>query len=270
MTGPATPRTRDDAAAQTSARRPGGRPVDPSIYLVTDTALCGEVGVAETARSAVEGGVSLVQLRDPAAGDAELVTLGRDLVAALAGTGVPVVVNDRVDLVAAIGAQGAHVGQGDTPVEEARDILGDEGLLGLSVHTDAELDAALALPPGTIDLLGIGPLRATRSKLDHEPVRGLGHLGHLAARSPWPCVAIGGVGAADAADLRTAGIAGMAVVSAICGRPDPRSAAAALHAAWTAAGRNEPGEVAPSREGPPTPRAAWTPARRSEPRKVTS
>ena len=72
--------------------RPAGRPCDPSIYLVTDTTLCGEVGVAATARAAVAGGVSLVQVRDPEASDAELVALGREVVAALAGTGVPVIV----------------------------------------------------------------------------------------------------------------------------------------------------------------------------------
>ena len=215
--------------------RPAGRPCDPSIYLVTDTTLCGEVGVAATARAAVAGGVSLVQVRDPEASDAELVALGREVVAALAGTGVPVIVNDRVDLVAAIGAQGAHVGQGDLDPVAAREILGPDGLLGLSVHTDAELDAALALPPGTIDLLGIGPLRATSSKPDHEPVRGLPHLAHLAARSPWPCVAIGGVKVGDLTGLRAAGLAGAAVVSAICGQPDPRAAARELRAAWDAA-----------------------------------
>nr|WP_218880671.1 thiamine phosphate synthase [Kineosphaera limosa] len=202
------------------------------LYLVTDTAQCGQLGVVETVRLAVAGGVTIVQLRDPEASDAQTVELGRALVAALADTGVPLIVNDRVHLVADIGAQGAHVGQGDLDPVRAREILGPRALLGYSVHDESQLAAARGLPRGTIDHLGIGPLRATSSKLDHSPVRGLAHLGALAAASPWPCVAIGGVKAADLPDLRAAGLAGVAVISAICGTPDPQAAAAQLTAAW--------------------------------------
>ncbi len=205
---------------------------DLRLYLVTDAALTAQRGLVPTVLEAVAGGVTMVQLRDPDAGDDEIVTLGRALVAALAPTRVPLIVNDRVHLVAAIGAQGAHVGQGDLHPVRARELLGPEAILGLSVHDAAQLAAARALPPGTIDHLGIGPLRATDSKRDHAPVRGLAHLRDLAAASPWPCVAIGGVKAADLPDLRAAGLAGAAVISAICGTPDPRAAAAELTAAW--------------------------------------
>ncbi|MFH5824498.1 thiamine phosphate synthase [Georgenia sp. AZ-5] len=101
-------------------RAPACRPrLDLSLYLVTDTALCGEAGVPATVAAAVAAGVTTVQLRDPAATDAELVALGRAVRAALAGTGVPLLINDRADLVEAIGADGAHVGQGDMDVREA-------------------------------------------------------------------------------------------------------------------------------------------------------
>lgn len=207
-------------------------PADLRLYLVTDTRLCAGLGVVETVRRAVAGGVTIVQLRDPAAGDEQIVELGRALVAVLEPAGVPLIVNDRVHLVEAIGAQGAHVGQDDLDPVAARAILGPGAILGLSVHDRQQLDAAGALPPGTIDHLGIGPLRHTSSKLDHAPVCGLEHLRDLAAASPWPCVAIGGVTVADLPDLRAAGLAGVAVISAICGTPDPTASAAQLRAAW--------------------------------------
>ncbi len=209
---------------------------DLSVYLVTDTEQCGQRGVVDTVRAAVGAGATIVQVRDPNASDAELVALTRECVAAVAELGragqVPVVINDRADLAAEAGADGAHVGQSDLDAVTARRLIGPDAILGLSVHTMDELEAARRLPLGTVDYLGIGPLRPTRSKLDHEPARGLAHLGQLASASPWPCVAIGGVGAADASDLARHGIAGMAVISAICGQPDVAAATRELVRAW--------------------------------------
>lgn len=218
----------------------GSRPrLDLSVYLVTDTRQCAGIGVAATVRQAVAAGATVVQVRDPQATDDELVELTRAVLAAVAGSGVPVILNDRVDLVEASGAHGAHVGQGDLEVPLARARLGPDRYLGLSVHTRQELAAALEHGVEAIDYLGIGPLRPTGSKLDHEPPRGLAHLGELAAASPWPCVAIGGVGASDAADLRRHGIRGMAVISAICGQPDVSAATRELVTAWARAEREE-------------------------------
>src|SRR6478752_3758322 len=136
-------------------RRP---PLDLSLYLVTDTCLCGSLGVPATVSAAVAAGVTVVQLRDPAADDAELVTLGRAIARELAGTGVPLVVNDAVHLVEAIGAQGAHVGQGDTDPGEARARLGHTAYLGLSVQTTAHVEAAQRLGGDVLDYLGVGPV----------------------------------------------------------------------------------------------------------------
>jgi thiamine-phosphate pyrophosphorylase len=111
------------------------RPLDLSIYLVTDTVMCGRFGVAATVSAAVGAGVSLVQLRDEDATDDELVSLGRQVMAVLQGTGVPLIVNDRVHLVEAIGAQGGHVGQSDLGIGRARALLGPTAYLGLSVQT---------------------------------------------------------------------------------------------------------------------------------------
>ncbi|MFN8080869.1 MAG: thiamine phosphate synthase [Kineosporiaceae bacterium] len=205
--------------------------LDLSLYLVTDTALCGEVGVVATVRAAVANGVSLVQLRDPDADDAGFVALGRALVAELRGTGVPLIVNDRVHLAEAIGAAGAHVGQGDLDAAEARRVLGPDAVLGLSVQTLAHVETARGL--GTaIDYLGVGPVWAQDTKPDAAPPGGLNLLRDIVIASPWPCVAIGGIGGERVAAVRRTGAAGVAVVSAICGRPDVASATAQMRRTW--------------------------------------
>ncbi|MEO3936955.1 thiamine phosphate synthase [Dermatophilaceae bacterium Soc4.6] len=207
------------------------RPLDLRLYLVTDTAMCGPAGVPETVRAAVEGGVTAVQLRDPAATEAELVTLGRAVVAALAGTGVPLLVNDRVDLVEAIGAQGAHVGQGDLDVAAARRLLGPAALLGLSVQTPEHVWHAEAAD-AELDYLGVGPVWPQSTKSDAAPPAGLDTLSAVVSASPWPCVAIGGVTVDRVPEVRERGAAGVAVVSAVCGQPDPATAASVLRRAW--------------------------------------
>lgn len=211
--------------------------LDLSVYLVTDTVQCGALGVAETVRQAVQAGATLVQVRDPDADDDAFLAMARDVVETVRGTGVPVLLDDRVHLVAAAGADGAHVGQSDMPVAQARAILGPDPILGLSVETGEQLDWAVAhLGRGDIDYLGLGPVRPTASKPNHAPATGLRYLSGLAARSPWPCVAIGGVKAADTAAVRRSGFAGVSVISAICGQPDVRAATRELANAWASGG----------------------------------
>ena len=210
---------------------------DFSIYLVTDTVMCGgRDGVVQTAALAVDGGVTAVQLRDPLATTRDLVTLGRALRTVLHPIGIPLIVNDRADVALVVGAAGVHIGQRDLDPLDARAILGPTAHVGLSVSSRAELDAALTLPPGTIDLLGVGPIRDTLSKLDAAPALGWHGLAEVCAASPVPCVAIGGIGAVDVPLVVDAGAAGLAVISAICGRADPRRAAAELALAWRDAG----------------------------------
>lgn len=207
-------------------------PLDLRLYLVTDTARTERHGLGSTIRSAVDGGVTAVQLRDPDASDEEFVALGLLLRHALRDSGVPLLVNDRVHLVERIGADGAHVGQGDLPPAEARAVLGHEAYLGLSCHTAEQVRAAAALPGGTLDYLGLGPVWATASKPDHAPpigVDGVRALVEVAAGMP--TVAIGGITADRVVEFGTPGPHGVAVVSAICGAEDPRAAAAELRAA---------------------------------------
>lgn len=205
------------------------------IYLVTDPVLCGEVGVVETVRRAVAAGVTMVQLRDSDSGDDDFVATGRALKGILGGTGVPLIVNDRVELVEAIGADGAHVGQDDLDIASAREIIGPERLLGLSAATPSELDAAAAAGEGLIDYVGGAAYRPTTTKPDHPAAGGMGLVDRLREHSRWPFVIIGGVGVADLPAIRRGGAAGVAVVSAICGQPDIEAATHALRAAWDGA-----------------------------------
>lgn len=198
---------------------------DLSLYLVLDPGLCAGVGMVETAHAAVAGGATVVQLRDKAAGTARMIGTGRALKAALAGTGAVLIVNDDVAAAVAIGADGLHIGQGDMAVTEARARIGAAMVLGLSVETPA---LAAAVDPELVDYIGAGPVFATPSKLDHKAPVGFEGLAAQVAASPVPAVAIGGLKAEHVAQVLKADAQGVAVVSAICGQPDPEAAARAL------------------------------------------
>jgi thiamine-phosphate pyrophosphorylase len=215
-------------------RRP---PLDLSIYLVTDTVMCGQFGVVATVLAAAGAGVTVVQLRDEDATDNELVSLGRQVMAVLKGTDVALIVNDRVHLVDAMGAHGAHVGQSDLGIGPARALLGPAAYLGLSAQTVEHVAAAREHADGTVDYLGVGPVWGTATKLDAAAPGGLERLHRVTSASPWPCVAIGGINVKRMSAVRQAGAAGAAVVSAICGQPDVAAATRALRAAWDGASR---------------------------------
>ncbi|MEQ8968519.1 MAG: thiamine phosphate synthase [Azospirillaceae bacterium] len=220
--------------------RPGRRVIDLSVMLVTDPVQCAGRGIAATVTEAVAGGATCIQLRDKTADDAELTELARELMAALAGTGVALIVNDRLAVAQAAGADGLHVGQGDGRPAEARARLGAAAIIGVSAHDEVEL---AAIDPAVVDYVGTGPLRATKTKPDHEPPLGPARLAALRALAPVPMVAIGGVTAEDAPALIGAGIDGLAVVSAICAADDPRAAARRLAEAVAAArAAKTPGE----------------------------
>ncbi|QEM83590.1 thiamine phosphate synthase [Halomonas binhaiensis] len=208
------------------------RPEQLAIYLVTDPALCAIQGLEDTVMAAVRGGVTLVQLRDKHASDAELITIARRLKTLLDGSGVPLVINDRVEVALAAEVDGVHLGQGDGDVGEARRLLGEQAIIGLSVQNHAQLDK---LDRSTLDYLGLGPVFATATKSDHATPLGFSGLAQLVSASPLPSVAIGGLKAEHAAQVRASGADGMAVVSAICGQPDPQVATQVLVKEWKGA-----------------------------------
>ncbi len=203
-------------------------PLDLSLYLITDAHLSGSRGVTEVVRSAVIGGVTAVQLRDHEASTRELCRLGDALLEVLDGTGVPLLVNDRLDVALAIGAAGVHVGQSDLPVDAARRLGGPDFLVGLSVSTVPETVEVEALPAGTVDYLGVGPVFPTLTKPGARAALGLEETARVRRSTGLPCVAIGGISPENAAGVRATGVAGIAVVSAICAAPDPAAAAKGL------------------------------------------
>ncbi|MBB4278597.1 thiamine phosphate synthase [Rhizobium mongolense] len=198
---------------------------DLSLYLVLDPGLCAGTGMVNTALAAVSGGATIIQLRDKQAGTASLIKTGRALKAALAETGALLIVNDDAEAAIAIDADGLHVGQNDMTARDARKQIGSSMILGLSVETE---ELAAAIDPAIVDYAGIGPVFATSTKPDHKPPIGIDGVARLAGACRVPAVAIGGLTATHAEDVLAAGAKGLAVVSAICGTPDPRQAAASI------------------------------------------
>ncbi|MBB3644218.1 thiamine-phosphate pyrophosphorylase [Rhizobium sp. BK619] len=194
---------------------------DLSLYLVLDPGLCAGIGMVETARLAVAGGATMVQLRDKQAGTAAMIETGRALKQALDGTGARLIVNDDVEAAIAIGADGLHIGQEDMDAATARAMIGSDMILGLSVETAA---LASGVDRSLVDYTGVGPVFATPTKADHKQPIGFDGLAKLVKASPVPSVAIGGLKAEHAAEVFAAGARGLAVVSAICGMPDPEAA----------------------------------------------
>jgi thiamine-phosphate pyrophosphorylase len=201
---------------------------DLGLYLVTDAAMCAQRGVPETVRAAVDGGVTAVQVRDPHASGRQLHDLVLRVREALAGTDVVLLVNDRLDVALAAGADGVHLGQSDVPVESARRIAGPDLLIGWSVSSAAELAIANTFPSGTVDYLGVGPVLRTPTKPDAAPAIGIDGLRALVAATAVPAVAIGGIRADNAAAIADTGVTGICVVSEICAAEDPKAAAARL------------------------------------------
>jgi thiamine-phosphate pyrophosphorylase len=199
--------------------------VDYSLYLVADADYAAGRGLAVLVRAAVAGGVTVVQLRAKSLAGQAFVALGNEIARALAGTGVPLLVNDRVDVAVACGAAGVHLGQEDVPLGLARTLLGPGGTIGVSVNTPeearrAELEGA--------DYVGAGPAFATATKATDLPVLGPEGIGRIKRAVRIPVVAIGGIGPGNAGELARVGVDGIAVVSAVLGAPDARLAAEAL------------------------------------------
>jgi len=197
------------------------RPFDFSVYLITDRALSGARGVLATVAAAIAGGATMVQLRDPEAKTRALVEEARAIHRLTRPAGIPFVVNDRVDVALAAGADGVHLGQSDMTVADARALIGPDPILGLSITSEADLDVS---DLRGVDYLGVGPVFQTSTKPDAAPPINVGGLEAIVARTKVPIVAIGGIHAGNASDAIAAGARGIAVVSAICAAPDAEAA----------------------------------------------
>ena len=194
------------------------------LYLVTDSLMCQKLGLVQTVCEAIEGGVSFVQLRDKKADDDELYQIACELKEAIAGR-VPLVINDKVHIAKKAKLDGAHIGQGDLSVTEARQILGPDAWLGLSINTLSQLQHAHNNHLDQLNYFGLGPVFATHTKPDHASPLGLSGLDDLAKASLLPTVAIGGIQLDNARQVYQTHCDGIAVVSAICATDDPKLAA---------------------------------------------
>jgi len=195
------------------------------LYLVTDRALSLGRPLEEVVGVAMRGGVSAVQLREKSCSTKEYIDLARRMAHLVRLRRIPLIINDRLDVALAAGADGVHLGQNDMPYAEARKILGPDAIIGLTVET---MEEALAAENLDVDYLGVSPIFPTPTKTDTKEPWGSERLRLLRARSRHVLIAIGGINAANAAQVMAAGADGIAVVSAICSAPDPESAARQL------------------------------------------
>ena len=203
-------------------------PSDLRLYAVTDRrALPVGVTLAHVVEAALDGGVTCLQLREKEASAGEILALARTLLPLCRARRVPLLINDRVDIALAAGADGVHLGQEDLPLPEARALLGPDRILGATAHTVAE---ALRAQAEGADYLGVGAMFPTGTKADTVPTSA-DTLKAICAAVSIPVVAIGGVNAENLPTLAGTGIAGAAVVSAIFSQSDLTAAARALRTA---------------------------------------
>ena len=214
--------------ADRRARLAGAR-----LYFVTDSATDEAV-----VRAALEGGADMLQIRDPWVPDEELLVAAGAFRSLCDEHGALMWLNDRPDLAARAGADGVHLGQGDMPVRDARELIGEELLIGLSTHSPEQLEAGIA---AGADQLSVGPVWETPTK-PGRPAAGLDYVRHAARRKPpVPWFAIGGIDARNVDQVVAAGAERAVVVRALRDAPEPRAAAAELRAAL--AGRSTVGSA---------------------------
>lgn len=202
-------------------------PSEWRTYLVTQQSLSAGRTTPTVVEAALSGGVDVVQLREKDRSARERYRLGRTLRELTADTGASLIVNDRIDLAAAVDADGVHLGQSDLPVDVARDQLGEDALVGCSTSTVREAETAEA---AGADYLGVGAVYGTSSKDVDDAKDGIGpdRIRAICDAVSIPVFGIGGIDASNAAPVVAAGATGVAVISAITAADDPEAAAREL------------------------------------------
>jgi thiamine-phosphate pyrophosphorylase len=212
---------------------------DSHLYLVC--AIPGEPPDAgrlpDLLRAAVAGGTEIVQLREKRLPDDELAAVAHASRVLCERIGALFIVNDRPGVAAETGADGVHVGQEDLPVEEVREIVGPDMLIGLSTHSESEIDA---VDPALVDYIGVGPVHETPTK-EGRPAVGIELVRYAVANAPVPFFAIGGLNLANIAEVTAAGATRAVVLRAIADAADPQAAARELRAALGAGERSPAG-----------------------------
>jgi len=201
------------------------KPVDYTLYLVTDRGLSRGRRTAEIVRDAIKGGITCVQLREKNCSTREFIDEARALKTLLRDTNIPLLINDRLDVALAVGADGVHLGQSDMPIADARRLLPPGAIVGISAES---LEEAVTAEKEGADYIGIGPVFATRTKTDTAPPMGPDGVKKIRAAVGIPIVGIGGIGPDNVKEVIAAGADGVSVVSAIVSARDPEDAARAL------------------------------------------
>jgi thiamine-phosphate pyrophosphorylase len=200
------------------------------VYLVTDRGLCRSRSLQDVVMQAVKGGAAYVQLREKNLTTRAFVEEAIAVKKMLVPFHVPLIINDRIDVALASGADGVHIGQEDMPYETARRLMGPKAIIGLSVETWEDVVASRKLD---VDYIGVSPVFATPTKTDTKEPWGLDGLRRIKAASRHPLVAIGGINAENARAVIEAGADALAVVSAICAADDPEAATREIWNAFT-------------------------------------
>jgi thiamine-phosphate pyrophosphorylase len=196
--------------------------IDYSLYLVTDRGLARGRSTLDIVKAAVSGGVTSIQLREKDCSTLEFIEQARAIKNFLGTRKIPLIINDRLDVALAVGADGVHLGQNDMPLEMARKIAGSSILIGISAES---VQDAIEAENGGADYLGVSPIYATPTKTDTAPPLGLEGLREIRKWVEIPLVGIGGLNNSNAAEVIRNGADGVAVVSAIVAADDPETAA---------------------------------------------
>ena len=202
------------------------RRIDWSLYLITDRRIAGRRNIVDIVHDAILGGVSVVQFREKTAATYEMIELARELHHVTRSAGVPLIINDRIDVALAIEAEGVHVGPpDDMPAFLARKLLGPDCIVGVSAESP---EIALQAVRDGADYVGVGDIYGTISKADAGEPIGLTGLKSVVDICHIPVVGIGGISPGNAAAVIEAGASGVALISAIVGADDPAAASREL------------------------------------------
>lgn len=192
--------------------------IDYSLYVITDRKISGESSFFNFIQSAIRGGATVIQYREKDMSVSEMIEQGKILYNYTKEANIPFIINDNVNIALAINADGVHLGQGDMPAFLARKMLGENKILGITAQT---VEQALQAVRDGADYLGVGDIFGTTTKPDAGDPIGLERLKEIARAVSIPVVGIGGINKENAASVISSGASGIAVVSAIFGKPDP-------------------------------------------------
>ena len=207
------------------------------IYLVTSGEGREEKSFLSTLEEALKGGLSLVQLREKNASAREFLGRGKRVKKLLDSHGIPLIINDRVDMALALGASGVHLGQSDMPYGEARKLLGPKAIIGISVENMRQLEETATYPG--ISYLGISAVFPSSTKTDTPCIWGLSGLREARKRTNLPLIAIGGISEKNAPEVFAAGADMIALVSAIMESPNPQETVRRLRNFYHQAGKEK-------------------------------